>query len=823
MIMKKLLVAILALSIATIMYNESFAEKGTFFDSVKFIQYLDENTALEEVRNGNLDVYYYRISSDRLENFQAREGLQVFDSTGGSYSILVNPAESEEFNPFSNKDIRFALNYLVDRKLIVNELMGGFGSPIISYYSPSDPEYLTVIEELETFNFKYNPTLAEKIISQVLKEEGAVKIDEKWQFDSKPIVITIFIRSDDPVRKSIGEILAVELQKIGFTVKKDFGDLNKAFVIVYGSDPSDLKWSLYTEGWARSAFVRYDSVGLGQMYSPWFSNMPGFNDPSYWNYKNDRLDELTQKIYTGDFESSEKRSELIQEAVVEGVNEAVRIFLASKIDQYVANENVKGIINDFGAGVPSRFTPINAKSNSNEFVIGVKQIYQGAWNPVMGLSDSYSRHIWGIISDPATFKHPFTGETFPVRAKWQVETAGPSEKLSVPQDAKIWNPTLQKWENILPDTFATSKVTFDFEFSNWHNGQMMDINDILHSLYFTIEWGTQTDDNDRTFDTEFTPRASQVIKTIIGVTQIDEDTIEVYVDYWHFDEGEIADWAVLWNSMPWEISSAMEKAVMDGKVSFSRSGATSKNVSWLSLIIPKDANIIKDYLQEFKDSNYVPAPLKENYQNLEYFQNRYDSSIKWIDNNNHAVISNGPFYLKSYAPESRTITVSAFNDDSYPFKIGKWSQFEKAKEPIITNIEMKNIIQQGEKLEIRVETEHADSILYFLTNSEGKMISSETLNITENIITIDIPSENTNYLGIGANNVKIFAISNSVLKPDFYESSFIVTNYKEELPMSAPGNIEFAESEPEYGIWIIPILIIIGMMIYFKRKRSITT
>ncbi len=823
MIMKKLLVAILALSIATIMYNESFAEKGTFFDSVKFIQYLDENTALEEVRNGNLDVYYYRISSDRLENFQAREGLQVFDSTGGSYSILVNPAESEEFNPFSNKDIRFALNYLVDRKLIVNELMGGFGSPIISYYSPSDPEYLTVIEELETFNFKYNPTLAEKIISQVLKEEGAVKIDEKWQFDSKPIVITIFIRSDDPVRKSIGEILAVELQKIGFTVKKDFGDLNKAFVIVYGSDPSDLKWSLYTEGWARSAFVRYDSVGLGQMYSPWFSNMPGFNDPSYWNYKNDRLDELTQKIYTGDFESSEKRSELIQEAVVEGVNEAVRIFLASKIDQYVANENVKGIINDFGAGVPSRFTPINAKSNSNEFVIGVKQIYQGAWNPVMGLSDSYSRHIWGIISDPATFKHPFTGETFPVRAKWQVETAGPSEKLSVPQDAKIWNPTLQKWENILPDTFATSKVTFDFEFSNWHNGQMMDINDILHSLYFTIEWGTQTDDNDRTFDTEFTPRASQVIKTIIGVTQIDEDTIEVYVDYWHFDEGEIADWAVLWNSMPWEISSAMEKAVMDGKVSFSRSGATSKNVSWLSLIIPKDANIIKDYLQEFKDSNYVPAPLKENYQNLEYFQNRYDSSIKWIDNNNHAVISNGPFYLKSYAPESRTITVSAFNDDSYPFKIGKWSQFEKAKEPIITNIEMKNIIQQGEKLEIRVETEHADSILYFLTNSEGKMISSETLNITENIITIDIPSENTNYLGIGANNVKIFAISNSVLKPDFYESSFIVTNYKEELPMSAPGNIEFAESEPEYGIWIIPILIIIGIMIYFKRKRSITT
>ena len=820
--MKKLLVVILALSIATLMYNESFAEKSTFFDSVKFIQYLDENTALEEVRNGNLDVYYYTISPDRLENYQAREGLKVFDSTGGSYSILVNPAESEEFNPFSSKDIRFALNYLIDRKLIVNELMGGYGFPIISYYGPSDPEYLTVIEQLETFNFKYNPAFAEKIISQVLKEKGAVKIEDKWQIDGNPIVITIFIRSDDPVRKSIGEILAAELQKIGFTIKKDFGDLNKAFVVVYGSNPFDLKWSLYTEGWGRSAFVRYDSIGLGQMYSPWFSNMPGFNNPSYWNYKNDRLDALTQKIYTGGFESSEKRSQLIQEAVVEGVNESVRIFIASKIDQYVANEKVEGIVNDFGAGVPSRFTPINAKSNSDEFVIGVKQIYQGAWNPVMGLTDTYSRHIWGIVSDPATFKHPFTGETFPIRASWQVETAGPNEKLSVPQEAKIWNPTFQKWENVAPDALATSKVTFDYKFSNWHNGQEMDINDILHSLYFTIEWGTQIDENDRTFDTEFTPRASQIIQTIIGVNPIDEDTIEVYVDYWHFDEGEIADWAVLWNSMPWEISSAMEKAVMDGKVSFSRSGATSKSVSWLSLIIPKDAHLIKDYLQEFKDSNYIPASLKENYQNYEYFQNRYDSSIKWIEANNHAVISNGPFYLESYAPESRTITVRAFNDDSYPFKIGEWAEFEKAELPTITNIEMKNIIQRGEEFVMRVEADHSDSIRYFLTNSEGKMVSSDTLKIEGSGITIRVPSEKTKDLGIGANNIKIFAISNSVLKPDFYESSFIVTNYETKLPTSLYDNIEFTEDKPEYGVWIIPILLIIGIVIYLKKRRPIT-
>jgi peptide/nickel transport system substrate-binding protein len=438
----------------------------------------------------------------------------------------------------------------------------------------------------------------------------------------------------------------------------------------------------------------------------------------------------------------------------------------------------------------------------------------------MGLTDNYSRHIWGIISDPGTFKHPFTGETIPVRANWKVETAGPNEKIKIPTVSKMWNPTLQKWTNVEPDSRATSKVTFDFEFSNWHNGQKMDMNDILYSLYFTVEWGTRTDENDRTFDTEFTPRAAQSIQTIIGVNPIDEDTIEVYVDYWHFDEGEIAEWALLWNPIPWEISIAMEKAVVDGKVSFSRSGATSKNVNWLSLIIPNDANIIKNYLQQFRDTNYIPDALKDT-SDSKYFQNRYDSSIKWIEANNHAVISNGPFYLESYSPESRTITVKEFNDDSYPFKIGKWEHFEKAKFPEIKKIGMKNTLQRGAELNLVVEVKNSDSILYFLTNSDGNMISSNTLKLDKNNITISIPSEITKDLGVGANNIKVFAISNLVLKPDFYESSFIVTEKGEKLPVSANSETDFSENEQEFWFLAIPVGIIIGMIVILKKRHHI--
>ncbi len=113
--------------------------------------------------------------------------MQVFDTTSRFYSILVNPAESEKFNPFSDKDTRFALNYLVNRNLIVNELMGGYGAISISYYGTSSPEFLTIIEQLETFNFKYNPTLAKEIISKALAEKGAIKKEGKWQMGKEPI------------------------------------------------------------------------------------------------------------------------------------------------------------------------------------------------------------------------------------------------------------------------------------------------------------------------------------------------------------------------------------------------------------------------------------------------------------------------------------------------------------------------------------------------------------------------------------------------------------------------------------------------------------
>jgi len=819
--MKFWLVAILALIILVPLHVAS-AEKGTFVDRVQFIQYLDENTALEEVRNGNLDVYYFRVSSDRIDTEKARENIEVFESTGGSYSILLNPSVSESFNPFSITDVRFALNYLVDRKLIVNELIGGYGRTMISNYGTFAADYLSIIDELESFHFKYNPSLANQLITEELEKAGAKKIDGSWYYDEKQIEITFFIRSDDPVRKSIGGILSSELENIGFKINKDFGDLNKAFVVVYGSDPADQKWHLYTEGWGSSGFTKYDSVGLAQMYSPWFSNMPGNNNPGYWNYENTQLDSLTKKIYVSDFTSAEERISLIEEATKVGVSESVRIFLASKTDQYVANDSIDGVINALGAGVPTRFTPINVKSDSDSLAVGVKQIYQGSWNPVAGFSDVYSNQIWLNLYDPGVFSHPFTGKTIPIRTQWQVENFGTDRKITVPEDAIIWDIENQRWEEVGINHEATSKVTFDLILGNWHHEQNMDMNDILYSTYFLLEWGSEQRENDKTYDSEFSPQAAQNAKTLVGIKPIDHDTIEIYVDYWHFDEAEIASWSTPWSSMPWEIVAASEKAVLDGKVSFSRSGGISKNVNWLSLIIPNDARIIQQYLIQLKESEYIPPSLQNSQHDWQYFEQRYDAAISWIEQNNHAIISNGPFYLDNYSPESRTITIKSFDSDGYPFESGKWGEFEQIKFPKITDIMISDVVNLGNSFTIQVQAEDSSKIHYFVSNSRGETVSSGINSIHNNLSEIMITEEDASNLNVGANTLKIFASSDEVLRPDTYTTSFLVVEGQDALPDVPILQAESKTVETSYAgvISIIVGIIIVGIIVYIRRKRK---
>ena len=770
--------------------NSAFSqapEKGPFIDQARFIHRVDENLALEEVKSGFLDTYFFPIPQEAANNAKNDPRLKVYDKTAGSLGFFVNPAPAADpnvLNPFQFKEVRYALNYLIDREFVINEILKGYGNPLMDPFGMYSPEYLNIIGTVESFGFRYNPSLASSMISGPMNAAGATNNNDKWQFNGSPVTVKVLIRQDDVKKQSMGELLASELEKIGFNVQRDYGDLNKANTVVYASDPKNLEWQLYTEEMAgTSAFVKYNPIIPAQMYAPWLSAMPGSQNPAYWNYQNATLDEVTQKIAFFNFTSEEERNQLVNDAIKMGIQESVRIFVAQKTDPFVSSASVQGLVNDFGAGITSKYSLLNARSGdgNSSLDIGVKQIHQGSWNTIAGLQDLYSRSIYFMIADSDTFRHPYTGEVISFRSPWtNITTQGPLGKLNMPADTIKWNQTLQQWVQSGEGSTATSMVTFTPLYSNWHHGIPMDVSDMMYGDYFAYEWGTDAGPGDRTVDPEFTPAAAEALNLSKGTRYVSPDRIESYIDIWHYDEKEIADSGVFFVNEPWEIAAAAERIVMEGRLAYSRSEAQAKGVGWYDPIVREHAEMIKAELQEMKNEQFIPSALKDLITVQDAIR-RYDASISWIENHGHAVISNGAFYLDKFNVAGGTITINAFRDPSYPFEAGHWSNYETPGLTDITSVDVPRIVTMGQptpiKVNVQVGGEPSSNVTvnYFISDKDGTVVARGEAHQqgSPGQFNVDLTSEMTAKLSQGPNTIKIFAVSNEALRPDISSSTIL--------------------------------------------------
>jgi peptide/nickel transport system substrate-binding protein len=425
----------------------------------------------------------------------------------------------------------------------------------------------------------------------------------------------------------------------------------------------------------------------------------------------------------------------------------------------------------------------------------MKEIYVGAWNNIAGFKDRYSVIEASDIGDVATFVNPYTGEVTPVRTPWTaIQTNGPHGKIPVSADAIIWDPINQRWNKTDSNnntsnasnnnkSTATSKVIYDLQYSKWHNGIMMDKNDLLYGSYFAHEWGTNSGPNDKTVDSEYTSQAAQAIKYDKGIRFLPNNKVESYIDFWHFDDKQIGGAAALWAGEPWEITAASERLVTGGKFAFSKTDSTSKGVDWLSLIIPSHANAIKQELQKMKAENYVPNALRDIVY-VEEAKKRYDASINWITQHNNAIIGNGPFYLDSYNPSGGVITLKAFRDQSYPFSLGYWSKYEHPKLASIENINnIPRFIRIGQAfnlpLQVMVDGKPSNNatINYYFLNSSGNVVVSGVAKPMDGTAVgrfpINLSDKDTQKLSAGPNTLKVFAASLDAYKPDIVTKTIV--------------------------------------------------
>jgi peptide/nickel transport system substrate-binding protein len=471
-----------------------------------------------------------------------------------------------------------------------------------------------------------------------------------------------------------------ELEGAGFEVAITYDQFGPALQKVYATDPQAFEWHIYTEGWGRSAPRRYDVGSVNSFIAPWLGQMPGWREEGFWQYENDELDALGQTLYRGEFDSLEERDEIYQTMTAAGLDESIRIWLATVDNSFPMVDTLEGMTRDIVAG------PRNPWALREAYIPGsgdVRVGHQWVWterttyNPIGGLGDVYSVDLWRNLQDPPIWNDPFTGIPQPFRADYEVETAGPEGTLEVPADAVTWDVESKTWTPVPAGTAAVSKVTFDYSRytqANWHHGQPITMADAVYSIAQGFDLAY--DPEKARIETALAVTSRPILETFKGYRLTDDGRLEVYVDYWHFDDDHIGAYASpVGFDMPWEIKAAMDDLVFEQRrAAYSDTAASRFSVPWLSLVLERDAGLVDRTLRSLERDEFVPPGVFDfggkSLVTPEEAVARYEAAQQWFDDKDHLVISQGPFYLEQFDPPAQFAELLAFRDPGYPFKPG---------------------------------------------------------------------------------------------------------------------------------------------------------
>ncbi|HSM33111.1 MAG TPA: ABC transporter substrate-binding protein, partial [Anaerolineae bacterium] len=248
-----------------------------------------------DIEAGNMDLYLFGLKTEAAQDLRGTPGVELIDAPATTVSLILNPAPAGEgeLNPFALLEVRQAMQYLVNREAIAQDIYRGAGRPMLTHVGPSDPDFLTIYDIDRGSGIGYDPELARELIAEAMTGAGAELVDGAWQYEGQPVRIKLVGRVEDE-RRDIADLVRAELEAAGFEVAITYDQFAPAVQKVYSTDPAAFEWHIYTEGWGRSAPNRYDVGSVNAFIAPWLGQMPGWREEGFWQYENEELDALGQ-------------------------------------------------------------------------------------------------------------------------------------------------------------------------------------------------------------------------------------------------------------------------------------------------------------------------------------------------------------------------------------------------------------------------------------------------------------------------------------------------------------------------------------------------
>ena len=537
---------------------------GAWVDEVIAVEEPTAAAAVTRMDIGELDAYAFSVSdAEVFATVQGMDSLTYSNSFGVYAELTFNPAgpvfsATEKLNPFAVPRIREAMNYLVDRDFISQEIYGGLASPRYMAITNAFPDYARLVDIVRKLELKYahNPERAAEIITEEMEALGAEMVDGLWHYEDEPVEVIFLIRTEDE-RKEIGDYVSTMLEDLGFTVIRDYKTAAEASPIWIGGDPNDGQFHIYTGGWITTAISRDQAGNFDFFYTS-----RGLSFPLWQAYSPaEEFDAVSERLALRDFTTMDERKELFGDVLELSMQDSVRVWLVNQLG-FTAYRSDVAVTTDLAGGLNgARLWPYTLRRVGEEggsLNVAMPSILTEPWNPVAGTNWIYDTMLIRATNDVGLMPDPFTGLQWPQRVERAEVTIVEGlpvgvthdwvdltfeDHIHVPDEAWIdWDAVEQRFipvSELHPDglTANVRSVVYypaDLYDLTWHDGSNLSIGDVVYSMILGFD---RAKEESAIFDEAEVPQFQRFQNHFKGYRIVQENPliVEYYSDQYLLD------------------------------------------------------------------------------------------------------------------------------------------------------------------------------------------------------------------------------------------------------------------------------------------------
>lgn len=785
---------------------------GAWVDEIVFQEEADIAKVVEMLEAGALDAYAAgRNDPEIYRRVRTSETLDHVVSYGTNYELTLNPAgpvlADGSLNPFAVPRIREALNRLVDRRHVAEEIFGGLAVPRLLPLVTAFPDHARLADVARQLEMEYahDTSAAALEIAREMERLGARRVGGRWTFRGRPVRLVFLIRSDDR-RREVGDYVATLLEDLGFEVERAYKTAAEVSPIWIGGDPREGRWHLYTGAWISLVVRRDEADNFDYYYTP-----RGRPEPLWQAYRPDpRFDRIADRLGRNDYASFEERMDLMREAVRLALQDSARVWLADGLNVWPRRREVTAAADLAGGFAGSHLLPYTLRFEGRAggtVRFAAPSILTEPWNPVAGSNWLFDQTIIRTTRDPTALPDPYTGLYHPQRiesATVEVLEGLPVKRtlswvdlrfvprITVPPDAWIdWDAAAESFVTVgarFPRGLsARTRTVIRYDtglFRRWHDGTTATLADLIASFALLFD---RASPKSPLFDEAAVPAFESFRKTFRGlrILSADPPEVEIYSDHLFADAEEIAAHRAgyLEAAAPWHALAVGILAERAGDLAFSADKADRRKVERMNYVAGPSLAVLDRHLERAADEAFVPyANVVGPHVAEGEARARYEALRAWRRARGHFWVGNGPFYLEAVRPVEKIVTVRKYDGFTDPPE--KWLRFAEPRIPDV-DIAGPRTVAPGAPAPFDVAVtfrgapyppEEIEGVRYLLFDARGRLIRRGEAAASGAAWRIALGPEETRRLGEGSNRLDVVVTSRSVALPVFRTHVFVTAH-----------------------------------------------